>query len=56
MNKILTNWFYKTDFILDEGDLDAFHDRSIVKKEAKRLANLIYALLALSFVAGALIF
>lgn len=41
--KILVNWFYQTDLILDEAPngLDNFHDKSIVVEEAKKLAKAI---------------
>lgn len=32
----LIEWFYKTDAKLDESDLDAFHDKSVVTAEAEK--------------------
>lgn len=42
----LVRWFYKTDLKLDEApnSLDAFHDKSIVREEARALSETILKL------------
>jgi hypothetical protein len=38
---LIVLWYYATDEALDEAGLDSFHDKSIVRKRAEGLAEII---------------
>jgi hypothetical protein len=48
LEESLTKWFYATDQILDDSDLDAFHDKTIVNEMSKQYIEELFNRLSLN--------